>query len=127
MAKARIAWTPSLVEWLRSVFSDTPNKDIAQAVPGLTLVALATKASDLGLRKSREYRLRYLGINRAEAIKALTGASPWNKVDHVSINCETCGNVFQVQPCRAKTAHYCSYPCLNEWKKTISGEKKATK
>lgn len=73
MARTRITWTRELVEWLLTVFPETSNEQIMAAVPGLSLWALATKASDLGLRKSSRYRHQYLAVNRQLAINALTG------------------------------------------------------
>lgn len=118
-----VRWNAELDGILREHFPSRPTAEVADLIPGASYGAIATRASALGLRKTRTYRRAYLKGNRAAAIEAVTGSTPWNKKPPAQKVCESCGGSFEVPSYRRDTARFCSVDCLNEWKRTIRGER----
>ncbi|BES72193.1 hypothetical protein RE428_32110 [Marinobacter nanhaiticus D15-8W] len=64
-------WTAQQIEWLKALYPDTSNAQIANML-GRDLLSIRNKAVKLGLRKSDEYMATNPGCFHAEQ-------KPWNK------------------------------------------------
>lgn len=114
------AWTIEEIDYLKTHFPTTTIKELALQI-GRPLSGVQSKCSDLKLKKSKEYRVSYLKVNRQEAIKALRG-NTWSKKEPVYLNCKHCSKSFGVIPARADRAKFCCKDCLTQWMKSVKGE-----
>jgi len=113
-------WTPEEVEILKNQFPITLTKDLQVLLPRHPLRGIISKAADLELRKTHEYRKECNAVNRENAIRVLRGGTPWNKQPLAEKTCPTCNTNFIVTG-REKNRICCSLECANIYKGRITG------
>ena len=86
-------WTPQQVEWLKELYPDTSNNQIAKLL-GRTEPSVLQKAIKLGLKKSQEYMASNPGGFKE-------GLQPWNK----GINWDSGGRSSQTRFKKGQAPH----------------------